>query len=219
MRLPTFRLRSMMIGVIVLALVLTVAVQAIRLRREEALAQFRMAEVHSRAARAASVKTPVPNVVAGQATPALSKSEPKPRYKVLLTCFNGKIDSGSLCSTGLYQADGTLHKAGKLTCGYPGKTSEIEHAFVGRRGDKDIYAFTRRFPLGTPEMSTTRREVEFSGDRIKVFEDESQCIVIEGGRMSGPSRRSPADLRGTQVTGARIKPWKKSTWTHLRITR
>ena len=123
-----------------------------------------------------------PHVVTGQANPPPSKSESEPRHKVLVTCFNGKIDSGSLCSTGLYQADGTLHKAGKMTCGYPGKTSEIEYAFVGRRGDKDIYAFTRRFPLGTPAMTTAKREVEFSGDRIKVFEDESQCIVIESGR-------------------------------------
>ena len=142
----------------------------------------RMAQLQYRAALAASGTTPVPNVVTGQANPAPSKSESQPRHKVSVTCFNGKIDSGSLCSTGLYQADGTLHKAGKMTCGYPGKTSEIEYAFVGRRGDKDIYAFTRRFPLGTPEMTTTRREVEFSGDRVKVFEDESQCIVIEGGR-------------------------------------
>ncbi len=182
MRRPSFRLRSMMNGVIVLALVLTFAARTIRLRREAVRAEFRMAQVQYRAARAASGKTPVLNMITRPAAPASSKDESRPRHKVLVTCFNGKIDSESLCSAGLYQADGTLHKAGKMTCGYPGKTSEIEYAFVGRRDDKDIYAFIRRFPLGTPEMSTTRREVEFSGDRIKVFEDESQCIVIEGVR-------------------------------------
>ena len=144
--------------------------------------QFKVAQLQYHAALAASGTTPVPNVVAGQANPPPSRSESQPRHKVSVTCFNGKIGSGSLCSTGLYQADGTLHKAGKMTCGYPGRTSEIEYAFVGRRDGKDIYAFTRRFPLDSPEMSTTRREVEVSGDRVKVFEDESQCIVIEGVR-------------------------------------
>jgi hypothetical protein len=182
MRRPTFRLRSMMIGVIILALVLTIAVQAIRQRREEARAAARMAQLQYRAALAASRMTPVLNLVVGQTNPAPAKDVSGPRHKVLVTCFNGKIDSGSLCFTVLYQADGTLHTAGKMTCGYPGKTSEIEYAFVGRRDGKDIYAFTRRFPLDSPEMNMTRKEVEFTGDRIKVFEDESQCIVIEGVR-------------------------------------
>lgn len=94
-------------------------------------------------------------------------------------CFNGKVDSGSSCSCTTAQPDGTLHPTGKMTCGFPGQVSEIEWSFVERRGTKDVYRFTRRFPSDTAAVSTTRKNVEFSDSRVVVFEDMFQVVVIE----------------------------------------
>ncbi|NBR85080.1 MAG: hypothetical protein EBS84_15935 [Proteobacteria bacterium] len=101
-----------------------------------------------------------------------------PRFRALIACFNGKLDSGSACSSTNFQPDGTIHPKGKLTCGYPGKVSEIEWAFVEQRGDKDAYQFTRRFPADTAATATTTKIIEFSDRRVVVFEDEFQAVVI-----------------------------------------
>ena len=102
-----------------------------------------------------------------------------PRFKARIVCFNGKLDSGSSCSGTNFQPDGALHTTNKMTCGFPGQVSEIECAFVERRGDKDVYRFTRRFPSDTAAASTTSKTVEFSESRVVVFEDKAQVIVIE----------------------------------------
>ena len=83
-----------------------------------------------------------------------------PRFKARIVCFNGKLDSNSSCSGTNFQPDGTLHAANKMTCGFPGQVSEIECSFVERRGDKDVYRFTRRFPSDTLTASTTSKTVE-----------------------------------------------------------
>jgi hypothetical protein len=115
--------------------------------------------------------------------PVATPSESGPRHKAVITCFNGKIDSGSRCSASCFQPDGTLFKTGTMTCGWPGKVSEIKWTFIGRRGDKDAYRISRRFPVDAPATTTTQKEVEFAGDRVKVFEDESQCIIMDKPRQ------------------------------------
>ena len=103
-----------------------------------------------------------------------------PRFKALVTCFNGKVDSGSSCSATCFQPDGALHpKGGPLKCGYPGQVSEVEWAFVERRGSKDVYRFTRVFSSDTATAATTSKTVEFSDSRVVVFEDKFQVIVME----------------------------------------
>ena len=72
-----------------------------------------------------------------------------------------------------------MHAAGKMTCGYAGKVSEIEWSFVEHYGDKDIYRFTRRFPADTAEAATTAKSVEFSDQRVIVFQDTNQVVVIQ----------------------------------------
>jgi hypothetical protein len=57
--------------------------------------------------------------------------------------------------------------------------SDIEWAFVERRGDKDVYQFTRRFPADGGNPSTTSKVVEYTGNRVIVFKDKWQVIVIE----------------------------------------
>lgn len=101
------------------------------------------------------------------------------RFNARIVCFNGMVDSRSSCSTSNFQPNGTLHRTGKMTCGKQGHVSEIEWSFLERRGDNDVYRFTRRFPSDTAAVSTTTQDVEFSDGRVVVFEDEFQVIVIE----------------------------------------
>lgn len=113
---------------------------------------------------------------AGADTPAKSAG---PRFKARIACFNGKLDSGSSCSGNTFQPDGIIHPTGKMACGFPGKVSEIEWSFVERRGDNDVYRFTRRFPTDTSATTTSSKSVEFSDKRVIVFQDELQAVVIE----------------------------------------
>jgi len=126
-----------------------------------------------------------------------------PRFKALIVCFNGKVDSGSSCSGANFQPDGTIHAKGKLTCGYPGRVSEIEWAFVEQRGDKDAYQFTRRFPADTAATTTTTKIIEFSERRVVVFEDEFQAVVIGPPENKKPTTTSPSpSARIERVQGA-----------------
>ncbi len=101
------------------------------------------------------------------------------RFKARVVCFNGKLDSRSSCAAVNFQPDGALHPTGKLTCGYPGKVSEIEWSFLGRKGDKDVYRFTRRFPEDTSGTSSSSKTVNFGNLRLVVFQDKFQVVVIE----------------------------------------
>lgn len=102
-----------------------------------------------------------------------------PRTKARIVCFNGKPDSRSSCSITNFQKDGVIHAKGKMRCGFPGHVSEIEWLFVEQRGNRDVYRFTRRYPIDTAEVVTTTKHVELSDRRIVVFEDDSQTIVVE----------------------------------------
>ena len=109
----------------------------------------------------------------------VSTNRATPRFKARVVCFNGKIDSDNLCAATNFQPDGTVHSTGKLTCGPPGKVSEIEWSFLERKGDQDVYRFTRRFPADTGATSTTAKNVKFSKTRVIVFQDKFQVVVIE----------------------------------------
>ncbi len=124
------------------------------------------------------------------ATPASPPEEPKPLHKAAITCFNNpKDESGSLCSASSFQADGTSFKSGKLTCGYAGKVSEIRWEFLGIRGSKDKYRFTRRFPVDSADEATSSKEVEFEGKRLNVFEDEDQRIIVDAPKKADTPKR------------------------------
>ena len=111
---------------------------------------------------------------------AESPPKSKPHIKAVVTCFNGKLDSGSYCCATCFQPDGTLHRTGKMTCGWSDTVSEVEWSFVGTRGTNDVYRFTRRFPSDTPAAAATSKLIEFGGSRVTVFEDKHQVIVMEG---------------------------------------
>jgi hypothetical protein len=66
-----------------------------------------------------------------------------------------------------------------MKCGFPGHVSEIEWIFIGQKDNQDVYRFTRRYPVDTPEVVTTTKNVVFNNRRVVVFEDDSQAIVVE----------------------------------------
>jgi hypothetical protein len=99
-----------------------------------------------------------------------------------ITCFIGKLDSGRSCSTEGPKEPvpaGVKVKA-SLRCGDTGgKISEIEWTFLGRRDGKDRYHLVRRFPVDDPGVAVSTKEIEFSGERVVVFQDDVHCIVVE----------------------------------------
>ena len=109
----------------------------------------------------------------------LAVPEVLPRFRARITCFNGALDASSFGSGTSYGADDTPYTAGKITCGVPGQISEITWSFVRRHDNMDVYSFTRRFPVDTASVLTSHKEVEFSTQRVLVFQDAHQAIVIE----------------------------------------
>ena len=113
---------------------------------------------------------------------AAGETNVAPRYVAGVTCFNGKVDSGSSCSAHPTQDpknEANWKISRELTCGFPGKVSEIHWRFVGYQGQADVYQVSRRFPSDTERASTATNLVLYFGRRVAVFEDRDQVIVME----------------------------------------
>lgn len=110
---------------------------------------------------------------------ATAEDSVSPQFRAAIVCYNGKLDSGSSCAVNPASAGQPLAKSGKMTCGFPGRASEITWSFVERRDGNDVYSFTRRFPIETPETATETKQIKFGGERLTVFEDKFQVIVIQ----------------------------------------
>jgi hypothetical protein len=102
-----------------------------------------------------------------------------PKIKAVFTCHIGRVDSGVSCSGTNFQPDGVIHGEGKMTCGHPGKISEIAWEFLRHKNDADVYRFTRRPSASKPESPTEQKTIEFKGQRIVIFQDENQVVTIE----------------------------------------
>lgn len=106
----------------------------------------------------------------------------EPRFAVAVTCFNGKVDSKSFCSataTPEAKHEGKVEVDHGLTCGLPGKVSEIHWRFVGHQGPSDVYLVSRRFPADKPGTVPVTNSVIYFGKRVSVFLDSDQVIVME----------------------------------------
>ena len=106
----------------------------------------------------------------------------QPRHIAVVTCFNGKLDSGSSCSATPGQEPQLVSKLQVkrgMTCGWPGKVSDLQWEFIGQKGQADVYRMTRRFPADTSDAVTTTNTVSFTGKRVVAFEDNYQVIVME----------------------------------------
>jgi hypothetical protein len=101
----------------------------------------------------------------------------KPRYRFELIIWLDKPDFNSH-GTMLNGPPDDLWKTGKMSSGFPGKTSEVEWAFLGQRGTKDLYRFVRRFPTDGPNTSTTTKEIEFADKPVTIFRDKLQIIEV-----------------------------------------
>lgn len=112
---------------------------------------------------------------------AAAETNSVPRYVAVVTCFNGKVDSGSSCSMTPEESkhDANVKIDRGLTCGLPGKVSEIHWKFVGHQGPADVYQVSRRFPADKPEAATVTNSVLYFGKRVAAFQDKDQVIVME----------------------------------------
>lgn len=106
---------------------------------------------------------------------------PSPKFSASLVCFNGKADSASSCRLmTLAKIEGGLAiTTGKLNCGYKGAVSEITWTYRGHKDGKDVYHVVRKFPFDTVDTKSKETLVEFDGKRQVLFEDQSQCVLIE----------------------------------------
>ena len=77
-----------------------------------------------------------------------------------------------------------LHKGG-LTCGYPGKVSQLSWTYIDSGEKGDYYELTRVFPADTEDARTYKKKIHYKGERVVVFEDNSQVIVIEPPKPGG----------------------------------
>ena len=103
-----------------------------------------------------------------------------PAYKASLVCFNGKDDSGSSCRSSMAKIDGGLKVVtSKVSFGFPGGVSEITWVYRGQKDGKDQYHVTRKFPSDTDHAATSEADLSFDGKRHILFQDASQCIVVE----------------------------------------
>ena len=115
--------------------------------------------------------------------PKDDKTTTGPRLKAIIAIYNGKPGDSTSCSAGNFQSDGLIHPTGSMTCGPAGKASQLDWAFTGRRGDADVYSFTRSYPVGAPNVALTSKEFAFTGERIILFADDDQTLLIEGPRL------------------------------------
>ncbi|MBN9516965.1 hypothetical protein J0H58_00370 [bacterium] len=122
---------------------------------------------------------------APDAPPAAETPPPRvnPRHGVVMTYFVGKIDGGRSCSGQAWVALDLPAAAATKTggrCGESGgPTGEYEWKLVAHRGDADVYRVTLRYPVEGPATWTETAEVEFRGERVKVFETDAYAFVLD----------------------------------------
>ena len=112
---------------------------------------------------------------------SMAVDKPAPLFPAVLVCYNGRIDSGSHCSTTLARVDGNANvPKGKLICGHAGAVSEITWTFLGQKDGKDLYHFNRKFPSDAADSKTSEADIVFDNSKRQIiFEDKAQCITIE----------------------------------------
>jgi hypothetical protein len=73
---------------------------------------------------------------------------------------------------------------GNLTSGtnrsiLPGGMHEWFFVFEGQRGGKDVYTVGARFPVGATNEVSVAKEIEYGGERVKVWLSQEDSVVIE----------------------------------------
>jgi hypothetical protein len=106
---------------------------------------------------------------------------------MIVRCFHGGVDSGVSASFQSRVSSSLPPNAAVRTSGRfgdaGGPAAEVEWAFLGRRGDRDVYRVTLRYPVGAPGEEVRVVEVEFGGERVRVIEDGTHTVVLDPGRL------------------------------------
>lgn len=110
---------------------------------------------------------------------ACNRTPSAPTLKAEVTCYVGKLDSGTKCSSSTTSPGDPLAKNGTLRCGLNHEVSITQWSFIESREGKDIYQFTRRFEGDPPAPTKQTKQVPFDGTRVVVFEDVGQVVVIQ----------------------------------------
>ena len=110
---------------------------------------------------------------------ACNRTPSAPTLKAEVTCYLGKLDSGTKCSGSTTSPGDPLGKNGSLRCGLNKEISITKWSFLESRGGKDIYQFTRSFEVDPPAPTTQTKQIQFDGTRVIVFEDIGQVLVIQ----------------------------------------
>lgn len=110
---------------------------------------------------------------------ACNRAPSAPTLKAEVTCYLDGLDSTTKCTTGATSPGDPHAQSGSLQCGLNGKGPTIQWTFLKSHDGKDVYRFSRR-----PEGDSTARiaqakEIQFAGQRVVVFDDTSQIVVIQ----------------------------------------
>ena len=66
-----------------------------------------------------------------------------------------------------------------MRCGKRGHVSKLEWTYLGSKDGSDYYRMTRRFPADSRDATTEAKTVRFSGQRVVVFRDAYQVVVMD----------------------------------------
>jgi hypothetical protein len=110
---------------------------------------------------------------------ACDRTPSVPSLKAEVTCYIGKLDSGTKCSSATTSPGDPHGKNGSLRCGLNGKISITKWSFLESRDGRDVYQFSRSFEVDAPPAATQIKQIQFDGTRIVVFEDTAQTVVIQ----------------------------------------
>ncbi len=65
-----------------------------------------------------------------------------------------------------------------MRCGHEGAVSQISWTYNGTDNAGDHYTFTRVFPFGEANATSTTKEIVFNREPVVVFEDDVQRVTI-----------------------------------------
>ncbi len=104
------------------------------------------------------------------------------RLRWTAICYHGPMGSPVSTSATSGEPDTIVPTANySLTDRTPGKEIEVRWLFTRQKGDKDFYRFAviQNVVATDPTSKTFVKEIEFTGQRLVVYEDKLHCIVME----------------------------------------
>jgi len=104
---------------------------------------------------------------------AVPAAEPRFKASLFVNIHTAGPNTGARGSLGQ-----PWKKTGWIRCGCPDAVSKVTWRFLRHVEGKDVYSFTRRFPVGQPNVSEETKEVEYDGTRLVLFKDAWHRISL-----------------------------------------